>query len=100
MLICIKKEEEKKCMTRFHQKFDLVPKLSLRLQLEGLSINKKYINKKYITFSSAFQQRELYLNAFHPFCYVLDGLQCRIGDALSLLNYITFFKGWLANPSL
>jgi hypothetical protein len=29
-------------MTRFHQKFDLVPKLSLRVELEGFSINKKY----------------------------------------------------------
>ena len=29
-------------MTKFHQKFNLVTKLSLRPQLEGLSINKKY----------------------------------------------------------
>ena len=64
-------------MTRSHQKFDLIPKLSLRVQLEGLSINKKYR-----VLTSASQQRELYLNAFHPFCCVSDGLQYRIGDAL------------------
>jgi hypothetical protein len=66
------------CMTISHQKFDLVPKLSLRVQLEGLNINKKYR-----VLTNASQQRELYLNAFHPFCYVSDGLQCRIGDTLS-----------------
>jgi hypothetical protein len=71
------KLSHEKCMTRSHQKFDLVPKLSLRVQLEGLSINKKYR-----VLISASQQRELYLNAFHPFCCVLDGLHCRIGDAL------------------
>jgi hypothetical protein len=49
------------------------------MQLEGLNINKKYR-----VLTSASQQRELYLNAFHPFCYVSDGLQCRIGDALTL----------------
>jgi hypothetical protein len=64
-------------MTRSHQKFDLVPKLSLRVQLEGLRINKKY---RVLTSTS--QQRELYLNAFHPFCCVSDGLQYRIGNAL------------------
>jgi hypothetical protein len=64
-------------MTRSHQKFDLGPKLSLRVQLEGLSINKKYR-----VLTSASHQRELYLNAFHPFCCVSDGLEGRIGDAL------------------
>jgi hypothetical protein len=64
-------------MIRCFQKFDLISKLSLRVQLEGLKINKKYR-----VLTSASQQRELYLNAFHPFCCVSDGLQCRIGDAL------------------
>jgi hypothetical protein len=80
-------------MTRSHQKFDLGPKLSLRVQLKGLSINKKYR-----VLISASQQRELYLNNFHPFCYVSDGLRCRIGDALtqethyllSLLHIVKF----------
>jgi hypothetical protein len=49
-------------MTRCHQKFDLVPKFSLKVQLEGLSINKKYR-----VLTSASHQKELYLNAFHPF---------------------------------
>jgi hypothetical protein len=43
-------------MTRFHQKFDFVPKLSLRMQLGGLNVNKKYR-----VLTSALQQRELYL---------------------------------------
>jgi hypothetical protein len=71
-------------MTRFHQKFDLVSKLSLRVQLEGLSINKKY---RVLTSAT---QRELYLNAFHPLCYVSNGLQCRIGDALRKRNPCIF----------
>jgi hypothetical protein len=50
-------------MIRCFQKFDLISKLSLRVQLEGLKINKKYR-----VLTSASQQRELYLNAFHPFC--------------------------------
>jgi hypothetical protein len=45
-------------MTRSLQKFDPVPKLSLRVQLEGLSINKKYR-----VLISASQQKEIYLNA-------------------------------------
>jgi hypothetical protein len=49
-------------MTRFLHKFDLISKLGIRRQLEGLSINKKY---KILT--SASQQRNLYLNAFHLF---------------------------------
>jgi hypothetical protein len=49
------------------------------MQLERLNINKKYR-----VLTSASQQRELYLNAVHPFCCVFDGLQCRIGDALSI----------------
>jgi hypothetical protein len=65
-------------MTRCHQKFDLVPKLSFRVQLEGFNINKKYR-----VLISASQQRELYLNAFHPFFQVSDSLQCRIDDALN-----------------
>jgi hypothetical protein len=69
-------------MIRCHQKFDLIPKLSLRVQLEGLNINKKYR-----VLTSASQQRELYLNAFHPFCCVLDGLYCCIGDALIVVAH-------------
>jgi hypothetical protein len=64
-------------MIRSHQKFDLGPKLSLRVKLEGLNINKKYR-----VLRSASQQRDLHLNGFHPFCSVSDGLHCRIGDAL------------------
>jgi hypothetical protein len=56
-------------MTRFYQKFDLVSKLSLRGQLEGFSINKKYR-----VLTSASLQKELYLNAFHPFFRVSDSL--------------------------
>jgi hypothetical protein len=52
-------------MIRLHQKLDLIPKLSLKGQPKGLSINKKY---KVLT--SASQQRELYLNAFHTFFHV------------------------------
>jgi hypothetical protein len=58
-----------KCMTRFYQKFVLVPKLSLRRQLGELGINKKYR-----VWTSASLQEELYLNAFHPFFHVLNGL--------------------------
>jgi hypothetical protein len=65
-------------MTRSHQKFDLIPKLSLRVQLKGLNINKKYR-----VLTSASQQRKLYLNAFHPFCCVSYGLRCRIGNTLT-----------------
>jgi hypothetical protein len=49
-------------MTRFHHKFDLVPKLSLRGQLDGFNIIQNYN-----PLTSALWQKELYLNAFHPF---------------------------------
>jgi hypothetical protein len=55
--------------------------LSLRGHLEGLDTNKKY---KVLT--SASQQRELYLYAFHPYFCVSDNLQCTIDDALSFLE--------------
>jgi hypothetical protein len=52
-------------MTRFYQKFDLIPNLRLRRQLEGLDINKKY--RVLITTSL---QKELYLIAFHHLFFV------------------------------
>jgi hypothetical protein len=55
-------QSNKQLSKAFHHKFDLVPKLSLRGQHNGLSTNKKH---KVLT--SASWQRELYLNAFHPF---------------------------------
>jgi hypothetical protein len=73
-------------MTRFHQKFDLVPKLSLRVQLEGLNINKKY---RVLTIAS--QQRELNINVFHPFCRVSNALHCRISDALTDKYFVLCF---------
>jgi hypothetical protein len=51
----------KKCMTRFRHKFDLIPKLCLRRQLEGLNINKKY---KVLT-SASWQKELYYLNVFN-----------------------------------
>jgi hypothetical protein len=66
-------------MTRFYQKFVVVPKLSLRKQLRELGINKKYR-----VWTSASLQGKLYLNAFHSFLRVLDSLQCTIDDALKI----------------
>jgi hypothetical protein len=62
---------------KIYQKFDLVPKLSLKGQFGELGINKKYR-----VWTSASLQGELYLNAFHPFFHVSDSLQCAIDDAL------------------
>jgi hypothetical protein len=64
----------KSILVRFYQKFDLVPKLSLRVQLEGLNINKKYR-----VLTSASLQRA----AFQPFFHVSDSLECTINDTLS-----------------
>jgi hypothetical protein len=64
-------------MTRFHHKFGLVPKLSLRKELEEI-----YINKKYKVLTSDSCQRELYLNVFYIFCCVSNSLQALIEDVL------------------
>jgi hypothetical protein len=56
-------------MTRFHQKFDLLPKLSLRGQLGRLSIIEKYNG-----LAATSKKRELYLNTFHPFFRVSKNL--------------------------
>ena len=62
---------------KIYQKFNLVPKFSLRWQFGEFGINKKYR-----VWTSASLQEELYLNAFHPFFHVLNSLQCAIDDAL------------------
>jgi hypothetical protein len=62
-------------MTRFYQKFDIVPKFSLRGQLGGLSINKKYR-----VWTRALMQA-IFKCFSSPFC-MSDSLQCTIDDAL------------------
>ena len=56
-------------MTRFDQKFDLLPKLSLKGQLGGLNIIEKYNG-----LAATSKKRELYLNTFHPFFQVSKNL--------------------------
>ena len=51
-------------MIRFHQKFDVAPKLSLSMQLGGLNIIEKYN-----LMSTTTWKRELYLNALYSWCY-------------------------------
>jgi hypothetical protein len=64
-------------MIKFHHEFNLVPKLSLRGQLEGLNIIKKHN-----VLISASWQKELYLNIVYPFFQVLHKLHALIEDAL------------------
>jgi hypothetical protein len=52
-------------MTRFHQKFDLVPKKSLRGQLGRLNMIEKHNVLTIVSW-----KRKLYLNTFHPFFWV------------------------------
>jgi hypothetical protein len=64
-------------MIGFHQKFDQLPKLSLRGQLGGLSIIEKYN-----TLTAATQKKKPYLNTFHPFFQVPNYLPTLIEAAL------------------
>jgi hypothetical protein len=70
-------------LCQIHEKHHVVTKIKLpkSLRVKGLGINKKYK-----VLLSASWQKELYLNAFHPFFHVLDSLQCTIDDALTFFN--------------
>jgi hypothetical protein len=71
-------------MTRFLQKIDQLPKLSLRGQFGGVCIIEKYNE-----LIAATRKRELYLTTFHPFSRGVRLFAGCIEDALRSWYFIT-----------
>jgi hypothetical protein len=68
-------------MTRFLQKFDQLPKLSLGGELGGASINEKFAE-----LTGPTRKRDLYFITFHPCQSVTELHPGRIGDALNAIR--------------
>jgi hypothetical protein len=73
-------------MTRFLQKFDQLPKLSLGGELGGASINGKFAKLTAPTW-----KRDLYLITFHLCQSVLECLPSCIEGALTMPNVVRQF---------